>query len=169
MTLKSTNNRSLLRTVLLWLVCHTTAVQASWWLDPQRTVWKPVDQDYNWNYRQTGIQRDWTVGLALWSHYNASALSSTSIQPIPWTSGRMLKFLRQGVGEDDSSFELRSVYEKAATGRWLEGFLEERPDGLMTHGHVFAKTPFRVTQLPVTVPDHLVSRASASIEVFTSQ
>jgi len=127
--------------------------------------WKPVDPNWSWDRRQTGIRPDeWTPYFGIWKHYNESTLlhlknctTSTNNDNagddggerlVPWTQGRMCKFLRQ---LNQSSFELCSVYEPSALGRWMQGAAlpqREPNDGLIANGYTFRQTPFRVTELP---------------------
>jgi hypothetical protein len=141
-----------------------------WWEAPHLT-YTPVDADYSWEKRRTGVTDHWKAGLSIWSHYNRTALEAASQKqrnsacaPIPWTSGLMLKCLRQ---INETAFELHSVYDPSAVGNWFNKFLglpmKTRPtDGLIEHGHVFLKTPYRVTQFHTQLPEHWPEAASTS-------
>lgn len=68
----------------------------------------------------------------------------------------MSKFLRQ-VSSNDQSFELLSVYEESAKGDWGKGWIQQRTvDDLWKMGHVFEKTPYRVTALPSILPNDII-------------
>lgn len=123
--------------------------------------WDPVDPDFNWNNRRTGVREDyWTAGLSIWGHYNATALETASTPlPVCWTQGRMCKFLRQ---VNETAFRLHSLYEKNATGLWGKGFMKERTDGLMEHTHLFRKSPFRIEYLPCTLPEEMLPEAAST-------
>mmetsp|Transcript_49018 Transcript_49018/g.59133 ORF Transcript_49018/g.59133 Transcript_49018/m.59133 type:complete len:375 (-) Transcript_49018:216-1340(-) len=114
-----------------------------WQKEPQNTLWKPVDPDYNWNKRRTGTTPEWRGGFALWKHYNASSLEDA--RPTPWTQGNMFKFLRR---LNETSFELKSLYEPSAIGLWSVVTKEREMDGLLENGFTFSKTPNRVSKLP---------------------
>jgi hypothetical protein len=146
-----------------------------WWEAPHLT-YTPVDANYSWEKRKTGVTDHWKAGLSVWSHYNRTALekvahrmnttsATNNCAPIPWTSGRMLKCLRR---VNETAFELHSVYEPSAVGDWFNQGqdMKTRPhDGLMEHGHVFHKTPYRVTRvthLPMQLPEHWPVAASTS-------
>ena len=135
-------------------VAASTGNDCPWGITPS---WRAVDPDFNWNKRRTGISKQWTSGLALWSHFNATELEQT--HPQPWTSGYMVKFLKQ---VNESAFELYSVYEEDAVGLWLkgEGFLGKRKDGLLDQGYLFTKTPYRIARLPARVPEPLKQKAA---------
>jgi hypothetical protein len=103
-----------------------------WIPPPTATI---VHRDYSWLQRQTGITPQWKVGRGYWSHYTPDDLK------VPWTSGKMLKFLRK---INDTAFELHSVYQPQAVGGWLKGFINTRPiDGNQEHKHTFLQTPHR--------------------------
>jgi hypothetical protein len=140
-----------------------------WWEAPHLT-YTPVDPDYSWENRRTGVTDYWKAGLSIWSHYNRTALEKVAHKqttraccaPIPWTSGRMLKCLHQ---INETAFELHSVYEPSAVGDWFNkgrGMTTRPQDGLMEHGHVFYKTPYRVSKLPTQLPEHWPEAASTS-------
>jgi hypothetical protein len=168
-----------------------SAPSQPWW-EASHLTYAPVDADYSWEKRNTGITDHWKAGLSVWSHYNRTALekvahrtnstSAFNCAPIPWTSGRMLKCLRR---LNDTAFELHSVYEPSAVGNWFnqgqqgmttrpqdelmgnwfnqgQGMKTRPQDGLMEHRHVFHKTPYRVTHLPMQVPEHWTEAASTS-------
>lgn len=142
-----------------------------WWEAPHLT-YTPVDADFSWEKRRTGVTDYWKAGLAIWSHYNRTALEAVAhntqtngaaCAPLPWASGRMIKCLRQ---INETAFELHSVYEPSAVGDWFNKGLamrtRQRTDGLMEHGHVFLKTPYRVSNLPTKLPEHWPGAASTS-------
>ena len=141
-----------------------------WW-SSESLSYKDVPGDFDWDNRRTGITDHWTNGLAIWSHYDAEALSNASSSsssyrgdqhhyPIPWNVGRMLKSLRRftsdqaGGGQaDDSAFELCSLYEPGACGAGFESFMKDRldfGDNLLQHEHIFHKTSNRVSRTPGT-------------------
>jgi hypothetical protein len=145
----------------------SVSTSAPWWEAPHLTF-SPVDPDFSWEKRRTGVTDYWKAGLAVWAHYNRTALenvshktsTSATCHPIPWTTGLMLKCLRQ---INETAFELHSVYEPSAVGNWMGGAMKTRPqDGLMEHGHVFLKTPYRVSYMPMQLPDHWPEDASSS-------
>lgn len=160
-----------MRQFILSILLMQTCYAAPWW-EAKSAKYKRVPADYSWKNRRTGISKKWTNGLAIWSHYRPHALSKASDVdlantshgeldkheetkgrfPIPWTSGKMCKSLRQIRG---NAFELCSVYEKEACGDWAKGRMIERSslDTHMQHGHIFEKTPNRVTSLPFNLPD----------------
>jgi hypothetical protein len=74
----------------------------------------------------------------------------------------MLKCLRQ---INETAFELNSMYEPSAVGGWLDTgrAMTTRPtDGLMEHGHLFLKTPYRIETLPSKLPEDFPEAASSS-------
>jgi hypothetical protein len=139
-----------------------------WWEAPHLT-YTPVDADHSWEKRRQGVTDDWKAEFCFWSHYNRTALEAvahkpTTSAPIPWTSGRMLACQRR---INATAFEHNSVYEPSAVGGWLHAgkYMTTRPsDGLMEmdHAHIFTKTPYRITTLPVKLPEDFPKAASSS-------
>jgi hypothetical protein len=134
-----------------------------WWENPN-LPWEAVDEDFSWNKRRTGVSPTWTSGLGQWSHYKAEDLECSN--PVPWTRGRMCKFLRL---VDDNAFQLHSVYEKEALGLWLAGIVAERPDGNYDHNYTFTKSPYRIQQnmLSNLPPDMMTSSKAAMVSQAT--
>jgi hypothetical protein len=89
----------------------------------------------------------------------------------------MLKCLRQ---INETAFELNSMYEPSAVGGWFDAgraMTTRAIDGLMEHGHVFLKTPYRISTshghvffktpnristLPMKLPEDFPEAASSS-------
>eukprot|EP00521_Asterionellopsis_glacialis_P013792 CAMPEP_0195304214 /NCGR_PEP_ID=MMETSP0707-20130614/34065_1 /TAXON_ID=33640 /ORGANISM="Asterionellopsis glacialis, Strain CCMP134" /LENGTH=431 /DNA_ID=CAMNT_0040367969 /DNA_START=198 /DNA_END=1493 /DNA_ORIENTATION=+ len=161
------------------MIGSDAAELGQWWSASSKN-WSPVPPDYNWKHRRTGIRPEWSANFGTWFHYRPRALTSSSwwrrqkngilvCNPRPWTVGRMCKFLRQVVDasskkkdDDDASFELKSVYERSAKGDWAKGFIRRRDRKTMGDdvqlwemGHVFHKTPYRITTLPSVLPPSL--------------
>lgn len=109
-----------------------------------------VDKDYSWRNRQTGIiLGQWQTGVGFWQHYlpdEVLKMDNNRDRPQPWTSGYMRKHLKQ---ISDDQFDLWSVYETSAQGKFLEGFMKERTtiDHHMEHMYSFRKVPYRITDL----------------------
>jgi len=148
------------------LQSHNPQYPIPWWSSEGRS-YRDVPDDFDWENRRTGVTDHWTNGLAVWSHYDAEALSNTSSHdclnkrscdyPIPWNVGRMLKSLRRVTSDqgqsDDSAFELCSLYEPGACGVGFESFMKDRlefGDNLLQQEHIFHKTSNRVSSTPGT-------------------
>ena len=137
---------------LVWLAVFVLGSTTALWWESPTTTWTPVSPNWSWEKRRTGVQPTWKAGLGHWSHYEASALSSAARHPIPWTSGYMLKFLRE---INATAFQLHSVYEPAAKGLWLKGGMTQRAkDGLFEHEYTFQQTPYRITTFTGTSSDN---------------
>mmetsp|Transcript_34054 Transcript_34054/g.82596 ORF Transcript_34054/g.82596 Transcript_34054/m.82596 type:complete len:433 (+) Transcript_34054:181-1479(+) len=162
---------------------HICSAYAEQWWTSSEASWKPVSSDYNWSHRRTGTRPDWSPYFGNWLHYRPSELLSNDKSSNiviegkhvrPWTVGRMCKFLRQ---KDDSgkdeAFELKSIYEESAKGDWAKGFIEKRINTadreddvpLWQLGHIFNKTPYRVTALPCSLPPKLEGVGAESSRV----
>jgi hypothetical protein len=160
----------LAQSLLCTLSSSSSPPPLPWWEAPQ-LAYTPVDADHNWETRRTGVTDHWKAGLSIWSHYNRTALEAVAhnaqtngaaCAPIPWTSGRMLKCLRQ---INETAFELNSMYESSAVGGWFDrgrAMTTRAIDGLMEHGHVFLKTPYRINQLPMKLPKDFPEAAYSS-------
>jgi hypothetical protein len=160
-----------IRQLLLSLVLQSLSLSLSsangsacapWW-EASHLTYTPVDADFSWEKRISGVTDHWTAGLSVWTHYNRTALENVShktstratCNPIPWATGLMLKCLRQ---INETAFELHSVYEPSAVGNF-----KIRPqDGLVERGQVFHKTPYRVSHMPMQLPEHWPEAASSS-------
>ena len=120
-----------------------------------------IDPDFSWIQRETGITPDWSVGLGFWSHFAVPELEKNPLHPTPWTSGKMLKFLRK---LNETAFELHSVYQPQAVGDWLKGFMKERQDGNQEHQHIFHQTPYRITTIPAdNLPNEMFANSRVTI------
>lgn len=131
-----------------------------WWNAADR-AWTSVDENFDWDQRDTGIVDEWKSYLGHWSHYNRTQLVAAP-PLVPWTEGLMLKNLRR---ESDDSFALYSIYQASARGGWLAGAMTQRQqDELHEHGHIFRKTPYRVSDLSAfqKLPPHWPAEAATS-------
>eukprot|EP00568_Trieres_chinensis_P015852 CAMPEP_0183320912 /NCGR_PEP_ID=MMETSP0160_2-20130417/67545_1 /TAXON_ID=2839 ORGANISM="Odontella Sinensis, Strain Grunow 1884" /NCGR_SAMPLE_ID=MMETSP0160_2 /ASSEMBLY_ACC=CAM_ASM_000250 /LENGTH=333 /DNA_ID=CAMNT_0025487713 /DNA_START=262 /DNA_END=1260 /DNA_ORIENTATION=- len=126
-----------------------------------------MDPDYSWHNRQTGvIQGRWQTGIGFWQHYKPEDLMDKG-PPKAYTSGYMRKHLKQ---ISDEQFDLWSVYEKSAQGKFLDGMMKEREcDGHMEHSYSFRQVPFRITDLSTFGIPNLVTTWDATIRAFIVQ
>lgn len=130
---------------------------AAWWQDPnlRRHL---VDPDFDWSQRDMGIEEGGEAYFEELSHYNRTELSTRPL--VPWTKGRLWK---ETQAVTPSSFEVRRLFEESAIGHWSGG-----KEALKNRGEnyeettTFHKTPFRVTRLPVRLPNHWPVEAGTS-------
>jgi hypothetical protein len=138
-----------------WLVLLTfNGCDATGWWEAPSVLWEPVHPLYNWGKRRTGITPFWYPSLGVWTHFNASALIANPILPTPWAEGRMVRNLRQ---LNVTAYEMLSVYEHSAVGKWPVTL--ERTDGLFQSSHLYMRTPYRITRLPVKLPASVSGQA----------
>lgn len=106
--------------------------------------WDTVPADFSWNQRRIGTTQYWNPLFGIWKHYNITSLLQQPLDPIPWTEGRMV---RNSILLNASAYQLWSMYERSAVGRWPVS-PEPRIDGLLEAHHIYTKTPYRLTELP---------------------
>ena len=131
-----------------------------WW-SASGCDWTSVDENYDWDQRDTGTADEWKSYLGHWSHYNRTLLAAAP-PLVPWTEGLMLKSLRR---ESEDAFALYSIYQASAMGGLLSGVMKRRrQDKLFEHGHTFHKTPYRVSDLSAfqKLPPHWPTEAASS-------
>lgn len=112
--------------------------------------------DFAWENRQTGVVSSWTSAIGFWQHYDATQFCNEPRKP-PFTQGYMRKHLR---AVNETAFELWSVYQPHATGRWLEGLMRhDRRDKNWDHGYLFLARPYRINLNPLpNLPDGSTTR-----------
>ena len=131
-----------------------------WW-SASGCDWTSVDENYDWDQRDTGTADEWKSYLGHWSHYNRTLLAAAP-PLVPWTEGLMLKSLRR---ESEDAFALYSICQASAMGGLLSGVMKRRrQDKLFEHGHTFHKTPYRVSDLSAfqKLPPHWPTEAASS-------
>jgi hypothetical protein len=114
-----------------------------------------IDSLWSWNMRNTGISPSWKAYVGKWDHYKVSSLekaTSVCVDPETWASGTLRKCLRQK-SDDDSAFELWSVFEDGASGDFAQGALLRREaDGHKELRYTFVQKPWRMTRLSGMFP-----------------